>query len=186
MDELRKKIIKRIYELGEVHIGSCMSCVEILLEIKGKMKEGDTFILSKAHAQRAADIIDMPGEIEGLVTYCNSVGNGIGIGLGVSISNPDNIVYILVGDGEMSEGSNWEAINYIYKNNVPNIQVYVDCNGFGAYQPVSWDREISADCDFIHLRHNPKGKGVPELEGRLESHYHKITPSEYDRWCKGI
>ena len=184
MDQIRKDIVKLIYERGEVHIGSALSCVDILLDIKDKMKKGDTFILSKAHAQRAADVINMPGTIPELVTYCNSLGNGIGIGLGVALAKPDNMVYVVVGDGEMDEGSCWEAINFIYKNDIKNIKVHIDCNGYGAYQKTHWAYEISGEFDFIEIHYTTKGKGFPSIEGKLDSHYHKITKKEMDSICE--
>ena len=46
--ELRKDILKASYEAGACHIGSALSCVEILLEIFKKKKEKDLFIYAKA------------------------------------------------------------------------------------------------------------------------------------------
>jgi transketolase len=180
MDDIRKQIVKLIYERGEVHIGSALSCVDILLDIKDRMKKGDTFILSKAHAQRAADVINMPGTIDGLVTYCNSVGNGVGIGLGIALAKPDKIVYVVCGDSEISEGTNWEAFNYIYEHNIKNIKIYIDYNKLGAYKSVDLfiPKEFS---NFITIVDTVKGKGIDFLEGKLESHYHHVTKEEYEK-----
>lgn len=204
LDQPRKDIIKLIYESGEVHIGSALSCVEILLAIKQLMQLGDTFILSKAHAQRAADVINMPGTVEGLVTYCNSVGNGIGIGLGICLAKPDKKVFVVVGDGELDEGSNWEAMRYINKNKIKNIKIIVDYNGWGAYctqKSVEYGFpgvEYELECDghdierlIAHLSTNEnvtlaktiKGKGFLEIEDKLDSHYHKITKEEMEKYC---
>lgn len=179
VDDIRKQIVKLIYEKGEAHVGSCLSCVEILQAIKSVMKDGDTFILSKAHAQRAVDVVGMKGVIDALVCYGGSLGNGVGIGLGIALARPDKMVYVLVGDGELDEGSNWEAIRYIQAKGVNNIEIHVDFNGFGAYRSTVFPQHFA----YLKVHHTIKGRGVPELEGTLESHYHKITKEEMECWC---
>jgi transketolase len=170
-----------------------LSCVEILLAIKELMKPGDTFILSKGHAQRAVDVIQMPGQVKELITYGGSLGNGIGIGLGIALAKPDNMVYVVQGDGENQEGSVYEAYNYIIEHAINNIRIITDGNSFGAYGKLSYEymcnghkieniKNMLSQYVFV-VPKTVKGKGIPELENTLESHYHKITKEEMEKWC---
>lgn len=61
------------------------------------------------------------------VSY-GSLGQGIGIGIGLAIANPNNNIYVIVGDGELQEGSCWEAIMFIGHNKIKNITIIVDRN----------------------------------------------------------
>lgn len=60
------------------------------------------------------------------VSY-GTLGQGLGVGAGIAYANPHN-VYIIVGDGEMQEGSCWEALMFIKQYNLKNITVIIDRN----------------------------------------------------------
>ena len=45
------------------------------------------------------------------------------------LNKDNNLVYCLMGDGELQEGQNWEAIMYASSNKVDNIIATVDLNG---------------------------------------------------------
>ena len=50
--------------------------------------------------------------------------------------------YCIVGDGELQEGSCWEALNFMFEQELKNIMVIVDRNGFMALEEVAnnaWD-----------------------------------------------
>ncbi len=54
---------------------------------------------------------------------------GIGMALGARLGHRDFRVYVLVGDGELQEGQNWEALMAAAKFNLSNLTVIVDHNG---------------------------------------------------------
>jgi transketolase len=54
---------------------------------------------------------------------------GLSKALGFALGQ-DRTVYVLLGDGEMMEGQNWEAALAISKSGVKNIVALVDCNRF--------------------------------------------------------
>lgn len=56
-----------------------------------------------------------------------SLGHGLGVGIGLAVANPNNI-YVIVGDGELQEGSCWEAIMFIGHNKLKNITLIIDRN----------------------------------------------------------
>jgi transketolase len=48
--------------------------------------------------------------VPGVEIASGSLGHGLGIGVGIALAGRQ--VYVLVGDGELDEGSSWEAIQY--------------------------------------------------------------------------
>ena len=71
--------------------------------------------------------------LPGVRIASGSLGQGLSVAIGAALSkklNSDNcIIYCLMGDGELQEGQNWEAIMYASANQVDNIIVTVDLNG---------------------------------------------------------
>ena len=71
--------------------------------------------------------------LPGVRIASGSLGQGLSVAIGASLSkklnNDKNLVYCLMGDGELQEGQNWEAIMYASANKVDNIVVTVDLNG---------------------------------------------------------
>ena len=117
----------------------------------------DRLIFSKAHGCYAlyailADIGVMPkdewlnfyteksslrGCIErklryGLESACGSLGHGLpiaaGIALGAKLQGKTYHVFCVVGDGELQEGSTWEAIQFAVKHELDNLIIVVDSN----------------------------------------------------------
>ncbi|MVO11068.1 transketolase [Flavobacterium sp. TP390] len=71
--------------------------------------------------------------LPGIRMASGSLGQGLSVALGAAQAkklNKDlNLVYALLGDGELQEGQNWEAIMYAAAKNVDNIIATVDLNG---------------------------------------------------------
>lgn len=117
----------------------------------------DRFILSKGHASAAlysilAECGYFPKEelltfrklgtrlqghpscrhLKGIEVSTGSLGQGLSIACGVALGlkldkNPAN-VFVLVGDGEMQEGSIWEAIMNASHHNLNNLIAFIDKN----------------------------------------------------------
>lgn len=68
----------------------------------------------------------------GIEASCGSLGHGlpiaVGIAFGAKLQKKAYKVYCIVGDGEMQEGSNWEAIQFAVKHNLSNLIVIIDAN----------------------------------------------------------
>ena len=71
--------------------------------------------------------------LPGIRIASGSLGQGLSVALGASLSkklNHDNkLIYILLGDGELQEGQNWEAAMFASANKIDNIIATVDLNG---------------------------------------------------------
>jgi len=61
-----------------------------------------------------------------------TIGIGIGIGLGMALAarmtGRDSKVYVLMGDGEINEGSVWEAAACADKHRLSNLTAIIDYN----------------------------------------------------------
>ncbi|MBM3886809.1 transketolase, partial [Candidatus Dependentiae bacterium] len=64
-----------------------------------------------------------------------SLGQGLAIGIGMALqARLDNLsfkTYVMLGDGEIAEGSVWEAAEFAGHNKLDNIIAIVDCNRLG-------------------------------------------------------
>ena len=69
------------------------------------------------------------GEYATAIDYgSGALGHGIGVGIGLAMANPKRNVYVIVGDGELQEGSLWEAFFFIIQHNIKNITIICDRN----------------------------------------------------------
>ena len=66
-----------------------------------------------------------------------SLGHGLsvatGMALAMRIDKVNNRIVVIMGDGEIDEGSVWEAAMFISKENLKNILIFIDCNGLQGY-----------------------------------------------------
>jgi transketolase len=120
-------------------------------------RERDRFVLSAGHkclalyaalAERGyfdASVLDtygalgskLPGhpdmyKLPGIETNTGALGHGLsisgGMALGLKMDKIDARVYVLMGDGELAEGSNWEAAAAASHHELDNLLVFVDRN----------------------------------------------------------
>ena len=65
-----------------------------------------------------------------------SLGNGLSLGLGMALAtralHKDYRVFVLMGDGEQSEGSVWEAVMNAKRYKLGNLVVFIDNNNLEA------------------------------------------------------
>lgn len=75
-------------------------------------------------------------DIPGLEVTSGSLGHGLpvaaGMAFGLKRKDKPQRVYCVVGDGELNEGSMWEAIAFAGHYGLENLTVIVDANGFQA------------------------------------------------------
>lgn len=77
--------------------------------------------------------------IPGYETINGSLGHGVGVGSGIALAlkkqGKEQNVFILTGDGELHEGSNWEAFMFAAQNKLDNLNVLVDNNKISMLGP---------------------------------------------------
>lgn len=71
--------------------------------------------------------------LPGIRVASGSLGQGLSVAIGAAqakkLNNDPNLVYVLMGDGELQEGQIWEAAMYAPHNKIDNIIAAVDYNG---------------------------------------------------------
>ena len=71
--------------------------------------------------------------LPGIRVASGSLGQGLSVAIGAALSkklnNDNNLVYVLLGDGELQEGQVWEALMFASHNKLDNIMVTIDYNG---------------------------------------------------------
>tara|TARA_B100001029_G_C15031847_1_gene437506 strand:- start:477 stop:1322 length:846 start_codon:yes stop_codon:yes gene_type:complete len=118
-----------IFFLSNGHISPVFYSV---LSRKGyfPIKELETFRLINSRLQGHPTTHE---GLPGIRVASGSLGQGLSVSIGSSISkklNKDSkTVYVLLGDGELQEGQNWEAIMFAAANNIDNLIATVDVNG---------------------------------------------------------
>jgi transketolase len=153
----RKRILEVSQSLEALHIGPAFSCLEIVDFIYyNLLKDIDTFILSKGHGAMAQYAVMLSKGIltdidfdsicqnesklgghpdrgnPGVVASTGSLGHGLPISLGLALANVESKseghIYVVVSDGELMEGSNWEALLLAPTLKVSNLTIFVDHN----------------------------------------------------------
>ncbi len=150
----RLKILKLSQKVQALHVGGSFSSVEIVDCIYNMIKkQNDKFILSKGHAgiiqyvvlnqlgiiskKKLNSYCQKNGYIgvhpdygkAGIVASTGSLGHGLGIASGMALSKRNkNNYYILMSDGELQEGSVWEAVLIIGALKLNNIIAIIDNN----------------------------------------------------------
>ena len=72
-------------------------------------------------------------DLPGIRIASGSLGQGLSVAIGAALSKKINkdpkTIFVLMGDGELQEGQNWEALMFAAAKKVDNIIVTVDLNG---------------------------------------------------------
>lgn len=163
-NSIRNRLLKMYKMANAGHVGSSLSCLEIVTFIKfSLMKENDQLILSKGHAAALLySVLAENGElseqeiesfycegtylpahppinkIKGIPFATGSLGHGLSIAAGLGLANKlkhsNKKVFCLTSDGELNEGSTWEAALFISHHQLTNVIWFIDRNylqGFG-------------------------------------------------------
>lgn len=151
------------------HIGSSLSCAEMLTFVRfGWMKADDELILSKGHAAASLysllaeegilsdnDIASFyqnntflaahppAGKIKSIPFATGSLGHGLsiaaGLGLAAKLKQCNKQIFCITSDGEINEGSTWEAAMFLSHHRLTNVFWLIDRNrlqGFGRTEDV--------------------------------------------------
>jgi Transketolase, N-terminal subunit len=105
------------------------------------------------------------GKIPGVEASTGSLGHGMSIGIGMAlaarIEKRDSRVFVIVGDGEINEGSVWEAALSAGKHGLDNFTVLVDYNKIQASGPTKDVQDLEPLLD----KWRSFGFAVTEVDG---------------------
>jgi transketolase len=180
----------------EKHGRSSYSTLDVLWVLYDRiLGDEDRLLLSKGHGPAAfyavlaakgtlpPDALDGFGSFDSPLGYhpdrklapgveisSGSLGHGLGIATGVALAG--RRVWCLVGDGELDEGSNWEAVQYAGRVGLGTLTAVVLDNGTAALGwPEGVERRFMLE-GWIALRVDGRdhealeGALRPDLEGR--------------------
>lgn len=78
--------------------------------------------------------------VPGVELSTGSLGHGLPVGVGHAIAarndGIDRTIYVLISDGDLNEGSNWEAFMFAAHHSLSNLVVIVDSNKMQGYGKV--------------------------------------------------
>ena len=119
--------------------------------------------------------------LPGIRIASGSLGQGLSVAIGTALAkklnNDAHTVYVLMGDGELQEGQNWEAILYASANKVDNLIATVDLNGKqidGSTDDVLYMGSISEkfrafDWEVLELEEGNNVKKIVETQSKAKS-----------------
>ena len=224
------------------HIAPSLSLIEISLAVLDSKKDGDSVILSKGHgalgyyaAMHQLGIMSddefqsfeqdgglFPGQPcrngNDKIEYSGgSLGMGLSYAVGVATAKKaKGNVFVILGDGELNEGSNWESAQFASRLGLSNLIAVVDNNGLQSdgyceeimgvdYRKVwgafGWD---VFECDghsveqlkkvigsarsrpTVIFANTIKGKGVSFMEQNNEWHHHTLNEEQFNNAAEEV
>lgn len=167
-NEIRKSIIKMLYEAGSGHTAGSLGMTDIFTFLyfealkhnpkNPKWADRDRLVLSNGHicpvlyatmahsgyfpVDELKTLRKFESRLQGhphreflpmIETSSGPLGEGLSQSVGMAIASRmekgiDRTIYCLVGDGELNEGQNWEAILLASKEKLSNLIVILDRN----------------------------------------------------------
>ncbi len=155
----RKVLLNMSQKVQALHLGGAFSSIEIVDLIYNFLisSKNDKFIMSKGHGYLAQCAVLLDKKIlspEDIENYCKpngklgghpdlgvpgieastgSLGHGMGIATGIAQANEiekkNDKTFVLLSDGELQEGSTWEALMMAANLNLKNLIGFIDHNG---------------------------------------------------------
>ncbi len=119
-------------------------------------------------------------KVPGVETNTGPLGHGLPVAVGMAkaakLSGADYHTYVMTGDGEMQEGSNWEAIMSAAQFGLNNLTLIIDHNRFQQGAALSDTNDIAPlrpkleafGWDVSEINGNEMGEVVPALEHRSD------------------
>jgi len=204
MRELEKRILDLSYKYKLSHIGSCLTSVNIIDSVYSVKKKDEPFILSCGHAglalyavlekregKDAEKLLKKHGvhpvrdKKAGIWCSTGSLGMGLPIAVGMALANRKRNVYCLVSDGEMAEGSCWEALRIATDNKLENLRINIVGNGYSALGKTDVDLlDLRMQYFYPSLMVKTNLFSFPEWLQGLEGHYHIMNSKEYKEITK--
>lgn len=121
----------------------------------------------------------------GIEASCGSLGHGlpmaVGIAFGAKLQNKSYRVYCIVGDGEMQEGSNWEAVQFAVKYELSNLTVIIDHNSLQAMDFLQNVLTVEGRENDLQRKMEAFGSEVKTCDG----HNMKHIVSVIEEWIRG-
>jgi transketolase len=198
--KLKKKILKSSFLAGACHIGSALSCIDIIERIHKIKKPQDVFIFGKASGvsayycykyplKKATELLKkhpLASREAGCIWSGGSIGQATSVGAGMALGDRERDAYVLLGDGDMQEGQTYEALLFARQHKLRNLKIYVDRNHLQALgnteKILGIKQSLKSLQDIFPLKvvETIKGSGVKFMSNKYEWHYKNLTKEGYE------
>jgi transketolase len=112
--------------------------------------------------------------LPGIRVATGSLGQGLSFAIGIALQkkldNDPETVYVNLGDGELQEGQNWEAIMFAAHNKIDNLIATIDFNG----QQIDGSIKEIMGFDELNSKFISFGWEVLEMDGNNMEHILQI------------
>ena len=200
--KIKDRIMQICHDTGAGHAASAMSCVNVLVDLYNNWDD-EIIILSKGHGVLAQYVIlnelgKLPDEVldsyykdgglsghatlmpeYGIYASTGSLGHGLGIGIGYAIANPNKKVAVVLGDGELQEGSTLEALRIMQDLKINNLLPIVDVNDWQGFKETRRGIVLFQYREYFSIKGEGFGDGI---ENTLSSHYAKVDNDILREW----
>ena len=197
--QVRRDVLSLIHKGHTSHAASCLSLADIVVVLYENLSEDDIVIWSKGWAAALyytiairRGILDkeevfntfpnhpylglLEPHVPGVVTAGGSVGHGLNVACGMALARKlegkPGTIYVIMSDGELNEGSTWEATMFAAHHKLNNLVAIVDKNGWqamGRTEEVLGVKSLYGMWDGAGWNVRPiKGHVFSDIEGALE------------------
>lgn len=156
--EVRRKALTMIHRAQTAHTASNFSVTDLAVVLYENLKPKDRVVWSKGWAAVTtyvllarrgiipeSDLDIFPKKpyinlvevgVKGVETTGGSMGHGLPVALGIALgqkkTETPGMVYCIMSDGEMNEGTTWESAMVASHHNLDNLTVFIDRNTWQA------------------------------------------------------
>ena len=142
--------------------GHSVEALYVVLADRGFFPESDLLTLCRCGSPYAGH---PTRKVRGIEINSGALGHGLPVSVGMAIAAKKSMatyrVFTLLGDGELMEGSNWEAAAIAAHYKLDNLTALIDCNGL---QITGRTREVCST-DPLPAKFEAFGWSVREVDG---------------------
>ena len=166
---------KNIFILSKGH--ACLAQYCLLYELGYiKKKTLDTFgkngTILMSHSSH---------KVPGVNLSTGSLGHGLPVSAGIALSkkiiNKNGKVFVLLSDGELNEGSNWESLLFISHHNLNNLVIIIDYNKIQSLDFVNKTLKLQP----LKKKFTSFGCKVLEIDGHIHKEIFKSLKNSSNR-----
>jgi transketolase len=112
--------------------------------------------------------------VPGIETTTGALGHGLSVGVGLALGSKmlghRNRTYVVLGDGELNEGSIWEALMCAQKYKLENLYIIIDANGL----QIGGSTKFVMDLAPLAEKFRSFGYSVTEVDGHNIEELEKV------------
>src|SRR3990167_4158294 len=157
-NDARKKVLEMVHRAKTSHIASNFSVLDVATVLYQNLKEKDEVVWSKGWSAAAIyyflaqqgkipveDLSKFPNApylslaetlVNGVHVSGGAMGHGLPVATGMAIgkkrANEEGIIYCIMSDGELNEGTTWESALLASHHKLDNLVVLIDVNKWQA------------------------------------------------------